>query len=47
MFCNVALSLIFLLVEQVIFEAEVGSEQRKDIAIDDLTILNDPCPPPG
>lgn len=32
---------------KVIFEAVVGSEQRKDIAIDDLTILNDPCPPPG
>ncbi|XP_050961124.1 MAM and LDL-receptor class A domain-containing protein 2 isoform X2 [Labeo rohita] len=32
---------------KVIFEAVVGDEQMHDIAIDDLTILNDPCPPQG
>ncbi|KAM9718846.1 MAM and LDL-receptor class A domain-containing protein 1 [Menidia menidia] len=32
---------------QVIFEAEVGDGQRRDIAIDDLTVLNGECPPTG
>ncbi|XP_067219288.1 MAM and LDL-receptor class A domain-containing protein 1 isoform X1 [Chanodichthys erythropterus] len=32
---------------KVIFEAVVGNEQNHDIAIDDLTIINDPCPPHG
>nr|XP_046265191.1 MAM and LDL-receptor class A domain-containing protein 1 isoform X2 [Scatophagus argus] len=32
---------------QVIFEAVVGEGPRKDIAIDDLTVLNGACPPPG
>ncbi|KAF7668436.1 hypothetical protein LDENG_00014610 [Lucifuga dentata] len=32
---------------QVIFEAVVGDGIRRDIAIDDLTVLNGACPPPG
>ncbi|XP_068593728.1 MAM and LDL-receptor class A domain-containing protein 1 isoform X2 [Cebidichthys violaceus] len=32
---------------QVIFEAVVGDGLRRDIAIDDLTVLNGACPPPG
>ncbi|XP_074507832.1 MAM and LDL-receptor class A domain-containing protein 1 [Sebastes fasciatus] len=32
---------------QVIFEAVVGDGPRRDIAVDDLTVLNDACPPPG
>uniref|UniRef100_A0A8C4IDF4 MAM domain-containing protein n=1 Tax=Dicentrarchus labrax TaxID=13489 RepID=A0A8C4IDF4_DICLA len=32
---------------QVIFEAVVGDGPRRDVAIDDLTILNGACPPPG
>ncbi|XP_047444387.1 MAM and LDL-receptor class A domain-containing protein 2 isoform X2 [Mugil cephalus] len=32
---------------QVIFEAIVGDGPRRDIAIDDLTILNGACPPTG
>ncbi|KAM7379552.1 hypothetical protein PAMP_005098 [Pampus punctatissimus] len=32
---------------QVIFEAVAGNGLRRDIAIDDLTILNGACPPPG
>ncbi|KAL1280451.1 hypothetical protein QQF64_015051 [Cirrhinus molitorella] len=32
---------------KIIFEAVVGDEQMHDIAIDDLAILNDPCPPHG
>lgn len=32
---------------QVIFEAVVGNGTRRDITIDDLTILNGACPPPG
>ncbi|XP_038573588.1 MAM and LDL-receptor class A domain-containing protein 1 [Micropterus salmoides] len=32
---------------QVIFEAVVGDGPRRDIAIDDLIVLNDACPPPG
>ncbi|XP_037401783.1 MAM and LDL-receptor class A domain-containing protein 1 isoform X2 [Pygocentrus nattereri] len=32
---------------QVIFEAVVGDGQVKDIAIDDLSVLNGPCPPNG
>ncbi|KAM9349890.1 apical endosomal glycoprotein [Symphorus nematophorus] len=32
---------------QVIFEAVVGDDTKRDIAIDDLTVLNGACPPPG
>ncbi|XP_076601190.1 MAM and LDL-receptor class A domain-containing protein 1 [Chaetodon auriga] len=32
---------------QVIFEAVVGNGPRRDIAIDDLIVLNGACPPPG
>ncbi|KAL7876289.1 hypothetical protein AOLI_G00112520 [Acnodon oligacanthus] len=32
---------------QVVFEAVVGDGQVKDIAIDDLSVLNGPCPPNG
>ncbi|TKS79616.1 LDL-receptor class A domain-containing protein 2 Skeletal organic matrix MAM and [Collichthys lucidus] len=32
---------------QVIFEAVVGDGPRRDIAIDDLFVLNGACPPPG
>ncbi|KAL6103987.1 uncharacterized protein ACO6RY_13812 [Pungitius sinensis] len=32
---------------QVVFEAVVGDGPRRDIAIDDLTVLNGACPPPG
>ncbi|XP_034411292.1 MAM and LDL-receptor class A domain-containing protein 2 [Cyclopterus lumpus] len=32
---------------QVIFEAVVGDGLRRDIAIDDLTVLNGACPPTG
>ncbi|XP_056333186.1 MAM and LDL-receptor class A domain-containing protein 1 isoform X2 [Danio aesculapii] len=32
---------------KIIFEAVVGNEREHDIAIDDLTILNDHCPPQG
>ncbi|XP_070701014.1 MAM and LDL-receptor class A domain-containing protein 1 [Pempheris klunzingeri] len=32
---------------QVIFEAVVGDGPKRDVAIDDLTILNGACPPPG
>ncbi|XP_074544676.1 MAM and LDL-receptor class A domain-containing protein 1 [Halichoeres trimaculatus] len=32
---------------QVVFEAVVGNEPLRDIALDDLTVLNGACPPPG
>ncbi|XP_014854147.1 PREDICTED: MAM and LDL-receptor class A domain-containing protein 2-like [Poecilia mexicana] len=32
---------------QVVFEAIAGDEPMRDIAIDDLTVLNGVCPPPG
>nr|XP_020490862.1 MAM and LDL-receptor class A domain-containing protein 1-like isoform X1 [Labrus bergylta] len=32
---------------QVVFEAVVGENPWRDIALDDLTVLNDACPPPG
>ncbi|XP_044077011.1 MAM and LDL-receptor class A domain-containing protein 1 isoform X2 [Siniperca chuatsi] len=32
---------------QVIFEAVVGNGPWRDIAVDDLTVLNGACPPPG
>ncbi|XP_071348966.1 MAM and LDL-receptor class A domain-containing protein 2 isoform X2 [Trachinotus anak] len=32
---------------QVIFEATVGDGPRRDIAVDDLTVLNGACPPTG
>ncbi|XP_041658947.1 MAM and LDL-receptor class A domain-containing protein 1 [Cheilinus undulatus] len=32
---------------QVVFEAVVGDEPWRDIALDDLTVLNGACPPPG
>ncbi|KAM3603666.1 uncharacterized protein V6R79_000320 [Siganus canaliculatus] len=32
---------------QVVFEAVVGDEPRRDIAIDDLTVANGACPPQG
>ncbi|XP_028297170.1 MAM and LDL-receptor class A domain-containing protein 2 isoform X2 [Gouania willdenowi] len=32
---------------QVIFEATAGKGPRRDVAIDDLTVLNDVCPPTG
>uniref|UniRef100_A0AAQ5YK66 MAM domain-containing protein n=1 Tax=Amphiprion ocellaris TaxID=80972 RepID=A0AAQ5YK66_AMPOC len=32
---------------QVVFEAMVGDEPRRDIAIDDLIVLNGACPPTG
>lgn len=31
----------------MIFEAVVGNGSRRDIAVDDLTVLNGACPPPG
>ena len=32
---------------QVIFEAVAGDGREGDIAIDDLTLVNGPCPPQG
>ncbi|TRY97688.1 hypothetical protein DNTS_035488 [Danionella cerebrum] len=32
---------------KVIFEAVVGNERERDIALDDFIFLNDPCPPQG
>ncbi|XP_076003124.1 apical endosomal glycoprotein-like [Genypterus blacodes] len=32
---------------QVVFEAVVGNGTVRDVAIDDLTVLNGACPPPG
>lgn len=31
----------------MIFEAVVGTGERRDIAIDDLTVLDGHCPPTG
>lgn len=35
------------LVYQIIFEAVAGEGQVMDIAIDDLSVMNGPCPPHG
>ncbi|CAJ1072730.1 MAM and LDL-receptor class A domain-containing protein 2 [Xyrichtys novacula] len=32
---------------QVVFEAVVGEKPGRDIALDDLTVMNGACPPPG